>query len=550
MKPTKPASITLALLAVLLVFVAWPAQLPIGTATGAPSAIQPTVALAASMAPGEPKVVRIRYSRDPRTLEPGLFLELVTGYISKDLHAGLMRFDEKMQPAPFIARRWTVSRDGLTYIFTLRNDVKFHNGRRVVASDFVYTFTRILTPRVRAAAGPQALGKVKGAREYMDGKATDVEGLMALDDNTFRIVLSEPDPSLLLRLSTVFLSVIPREAVVEGEPRWRDKPVGAGAFRFVEWQPQVRVVLEANPDYFLGRPKIDRIENLTVPDVATALAQYEKGELDIVDVRGAQLAQVTRDPTLSKELKEFPRAQLLWFGMNQRRVPAFRDKRVRQAFIYALHRQVLIEKVMLNDRYLATGFVPAGIPDAAPGQQAYPHDPTKARRLLAEAGFPGGKGFPRIEFVSTADEATLVEAIVAQLKTKLGIDVVVRIAESGDLLSGMWAKDRWDMWSWGWSADRPSAEVWLYELIYGGLESNFVGYNNPEFNKLVDRARSETDLKRRIAAWQEAERMAHDEVPYIPFGFAKFLYLIKPHVRGFSADLLGPKRLENLEIVR
>lgn len=547
MKPAKPVSMTLALLVALLLIAWQPALLPVATAPAAQPAIQPAVVLAA---PGEPRVVRMRYSRDPRTLEPGLFLELVTGYISKDLHAGLLRFDDKMQPAPFIAASWRVSADGRIYTFRLRKDVKFHNGRRVVADDFVYTFTRVLTPRVRAAVGPQALSKVRGAREFMEGRAAIVEGLQALDDTTFRIVLAEPDPSLLLRLSTVFLSVIPREAVVEGEPRWRDKPVGAGAFRFVEWQPQVKIVLEANPDYFLGRPKIDRIENLTVPDLTTALAQYQRGDLDIVDVRGAQLAQVTRDPTLSRELKEFPRAQLLWFGMNQRRVPAFRDKRVRQAFLYAIHRQALIEKVMLNDRYLATGFVPTGIPDATPGLRGYPHDPAKARQLLAEAGFAGGQGFPRIEFVSTADEATLVEAVVAQLKTKIGVDVVVRIAESGDLLSGMWAKDKWDMWSWGWSADRPSAEVWLYELMYGGLESNFVGYNNPDYNKLVDRARSETDPKKRVAAWQEAERMAYEEVPYIPFGFAKFLYLIKPHVRGFSADLLGPKRFESLEIVR
>jgi oligopeptide transport system substrate-binding protein len=538
MEAIRRPSVVGVLLAAVLVMTSYPIAQP---------AALPGLALAA---PGEGRVVRMRYSRDPRTLEPGLFLELITGYVSKDLHAGLLRFDDKMQPAPYIARSWRVSPDGLTYTFTLRNDVKFHNGRRVVASDFVYTFTRMLTPRVRAAAGPQALGKVKGAREYMDGKAASVEGLQATSDTTLRIVLAQPDPALLLRLATVFLSVIPREAVIDGEPRWRDKPVGAGAFKFVEWQPQVRIVLEANPDYFLGRPKIDRIESYTVPDVATALAQYQKGELDIIDVRGAQLAQVNSDATLKRELKEFPRAQLLWFGMNQRRVPAFRDRRVRQAFVYALHRQALIEKVMLNDRYLATGFVPTGIPEAVPSEQAYPHDPARARQLLAEAGFPGGRGFPRIEVVSTADETTLVEAIVAQLKTKLGIDAVVRIGESGDVLTGMWAKDKWDMWSWGWSADRPSAEVWLYELLYGGLESNFVGYDNPEYNKLVDKARAETDAKKQIAAWRDVEKLAYDDVPYIPFGFAKFLYLVKPHVRGFSADLLGPKRLETVEAVR
>jgi len=522
--------------------------------TDAPKATEapkPTVAAATAVPkPAAPTVLRFPISRDPRTLEPGLFLELITGYIAKDMHAGLIRYNEKMELVPYIAKEWTISADGLTYTFKLRDDVKFHNGRKVVADDFVYTFTRILNPKVKAAAGPANLAKVKGVKDFIDGKVTSVEGLQAPDATTFKIVMAQPDPALMLRLGTNFMAVVPKEAVIDGEAKWKDKPVGAGAFRYVDWQPNVKVVLEANPDYFLGKPKIDRIEYLTIPDTATALAQYQKGEIDILGVSGAQLAQIERDATLSKELNQWSRGQLTFFVLNEKRVPAFKDKNVRQAFNYALNRKDLIEKVMRNDRTLATGYVPIGIPEAIPNEVGYAYDVAKAKELMAKAGFADGKGFPKIEFVTTAPEQTLAEAITAQLKANLGIDIAVRIGESGDVLNGLWAKDKWDIVSWGWSADRPASEVWLYELLYSKAESNFASYANPEYDKLVDKALAETDPAKRLAAWRDVAKMANDEAPMIPFGFAKHLYLVKPYVKGFSADLLGPRRSETVEIVK
>ena len=247
----------------------------------------------------------MRISRDPKTLEPGLFSELITGYVANDMHAQLLRFDDKNQPAPYIAKSWALSSDGLTYTFTLRDDVKFQNGRKVVADDFVFTFTRDLDPNVKAAIGPIDFSNVKGAKDYIAGKAKSVEGFQAPDATTFKIVLTQPDPVMPLRLASPFTAVIPKEAVVEGKPNWVGKPIGAGAFRYVDWQTNVKIVLEANPDYFLGKPKIDRLEYVVVPDATTAIAQYQKGELDIIGVSGGQLAQVNNDATLTKELNIF-----------------------------------------------------------------------------------------------------------------------------------------------------------------------------------------------------------------------------------------------------
>ena len=223
---------------------------------------------------------------------------------------------------------------------------------------------------------------------------------------------------------------------------------------------------------------------------------------------------------------------------------------MRQAFIYAINRQQLIDKVMVGDRFLATGYVPTGISEAVPDEKAYPYDPAKAQDLMTQAGFAGGKGFPKIEFVTTADEGSLAEALTAMLKSNLGIDVTVRIGESGDVLTGLWALDKWDIVSWGWTADYPSADNWLYQLMYSKVDSDFPSYNNPAYDKLVDTAMAETDPAKRIAAWQAVEKMAYDEVPMIPFGFAKNLFLVKPYVKGFGALMMGPKRFETVDIVK
>ncbi len=469
--------------------------------------------------------------------------------MSKDLHAGLIRFDSKMAPTAYIAKSWEISPDGLTYTFKLRDDVKFHNGRKVTAGDFVFTFTRQLDPKFKGAVGPQNLSKVKGAKEMQDGKATAVEGFSAPDDATFKITLTQPDPALLLRLATPFMSVIPKEAVSATEAKWTGNPVGAGAFKFVEWQPNVKVVLEAFDGYFLGRPKIDRIENMVVPDNPSALNQYIAGTLDIIDVAAAMVPQINQDANLKKDFVEYPRAQLTFFTLDQTRVAAFKDKRVRQAFTYALNRAELIDKVDRNVALLANGYIVKGIPGFDESQKVYPFDPAKAKQLMAEAGFPDGKGFPAIEVVATASSSSQLEVIAAQLKENIGVNATVRIGERGDVVAGMWAH-KWDVLSWGWTADRPSAEVWLDELMYSKAGSNFAGYNNPQFDAAVEKARAEVDAAKAAALWHEAEKIAYDELPYIPYGFAKYLWLVKPNVKGFVSDLLGPIRLETVEVTK
>lgn len=526
-----------------------PTQAP-PTQPPAPTPVPPTQPPAPTPTPKpkEPTVLRVPIASDPKSLEPGLVLELLSGWIAQNLHAGLLTYDENTKIKPYLAERWEMSGDGLTYTFYLRKDAKWHNGRPIVAADIKKGWERYLDPNVAAQAGADYLGNIKGAQDILDGKTKELAGVEAVDDYTLKVTLEKPDSGFLLKLATSSTWTVPPEAVVEGKPEWKDKPVGAGPFKFVEQKTNEKLVLEAWDGFFLGRPSVDRIEYYVVPDPATILAQYEAGELDIASVRAVDLQRVQQDPKLSQELKFWTRAQLVYFGLNMYKVDVFKDKRVRQAFNYALNKQELVEKLLFNAYKPATGLVPPGISEYNPNLKGYEYNPEKARQLLAEAGFPEGKGFPTVQITCIASDSTLCEAFAAQENQNLGLNIEVNIVERGEMIKGLWDHKTWDIFYWGWTADFPSAEVWTHQLLHSGLGSNFFGYENPEFDAIVDAARQTVDEAKRVALWQQAEEMAMEDAAMIPFAYSSYIYLVKPYVKGYTCNLTGPMWYKDVKI--
>lgn len=500
----------------------------------------------AAYAQDEPTVLRFPITSDPASLEPGLVKELFAAQIALSLHAGLFTYDEETNVVPYLVADYEVSDDGTVYTFHLREDATWHNGRPVVAEDFKLGWERYLDPNVGSQAGGEPFFDIVGAEDLWNGDADELTGVEVLDDHTLQVTLVGPSLTFLQNLAVPVTWVVPPESVVEGQPEWVGDPVGAGPYRFVEWIPNVKIVLEAYDDFFLGRPDVDRVEFVIVPDASTALAQYEAGELDIAPVPPSDLERVTNDPTLSEQLQYFTRAQLRYAGMNQSMFEPFRDVRVRQAFNYAIDRETLIHQV-LNDAWtVATGLVPPHIPEYNPDLEGYPYDPERAQELMAEAGYPNGEGFPTLEFATL--DSTTAEAIAAMLSTNLGIDIEIVQPERGDMIGGLWDHDRWQMFLFGWTADSPSASVWTYELLYCDLDSNFSTYCNPEVDALVDQARAATDPEEAKAYWQQAEELAMEDAALIPLGYARYIYLVNPRVHGFVANLFGPMGFDTVTI--
>ena len=545
----KRLELFLALLLVAALVSACVAPVPGSIESPAPAAVEEAPVAPTEAPPSaEPSVIRFPLGGDPSSLEPALVSELYAGWISENLHATLLMYDDNNELVPYLAESYELSDDGLTYTFHLRGDIKFHNGRAIVANDFKSNWERYLDPMIAAQTGGDYLSGIVGAGALLDGTADTLEGMTVLDDQTFTVTTERPDPGFLQRLASPLMAAVPPEAVVDGQPEWVDNPVGAGPFKFVEWKVNQRIVLEAWDDFFLGRPTVDRIEYYIVPDAATALAQYEAGELDVVDVTYSDLARVRQDPTLSEELNSWTRARLVFYCPSMDKVDAFKDKRVRQALNYALNRDSIIENLLFDALQPAKGFVPPSMPEYNPDLQGYGYDPEKARELLAEAGYPEGQGFPSLKLNSTADLSTELEAVAAQWNENLGIPIEVEIVERGELFSGWFAHATWDVFRWGWSADFPSAEIWLHQLLSTGVSGNCSGYSNPEFDAIVDEARTTLDDAKRAALWQQAEEIAMEDAPMIPFGYDQYHYLVKPNVEGFQANYHGPIWFKNIAV--
>ena len=483
-------------------------------------------------------VLRFPITSDPASLEPGLVKELYAGQIALNLHAGLFTYDIDTQIVPYLVSEYEVSEDETVYTFHLREDATWHNGRAVMASDFVMGWERYLDQEIGSQAAGEPFFDIVGAEALWNGEADTLEGAVALDEHTLQVTLVGPSLIFLQTLAVPITWVVPSEALVEGSPQWVDNPVGAGPFRFVEWQPNVKIVLEANDDFFLGRPEVDIIEFVVVPDANTALAQFEAGELDIVAVPASDLERVTNDSELGEQIHYFTRAQLRYAGMNQSMFEPFQDVRVRQAFNYAINRGIIVHNILNDSWTVATGLVPPNIPEYNPDLAGYDYNPDMAQELLADAGYPNGEGFPTVEFATL--DSTTAEAIAAMLSTNLNITVEIIQPERGDMIGGLWDHDRWQMFLFGWTADSPSASVWTYELLVCELDSNFSTYCNADVDDFVLQAQEATDFETAKAAWQQAEVVAMEDAALIPLGYSRYIYMVNPEITGFAANLFGP----------
>lgn len=490
------------------------------------------------------QVVHFAVEDDPRSMEPGLSVLMQDSVLALDLHVGLFRYDAASVLKPYLVSSWQLSNDRLTFTFILHDDWKWHNGRVITAGDIKKGWERYLNPRV-GAWGANYLSTVAGAQEMLHGAATSLSGVEVVDRRTLKVTLAHPDPLFLLRLGAPPAWTVPPEAVIDGEPAWKGDPVGGGPFQFVQWQPHSRIVLKANPQFAGKPPSLSRLEYLIVPDLTTALNMYRSGELDIALVGAHELRDVKRDPALSTDLRFWPAAQLQFVGLNENKVAAFRDARIRQAFAQAVDRRSICEQVLGGAWAPASEIVPDGVPGHL-GENILPYDPAGARKLMADAGFPNGRAFPAITLmVAGATESTAAEAIAAQLADNLGVKMEVRRVEPGEFLAGL-KEQKWDAFLTGWTADYLSAEQWLDRLLSSKEPTDYVGYRNSHYDEILDSAKRAPSADAQLPLWRDANWIASEDAALIPLGYGRFTYLVRPTISGFEVNLFGPVGFESV----
>lgn len=476
---------------------------------------------------------------DPSTLDPARLRDIYSLAVGQQLFDGLVQFDQTLSITPALAQFWVASRDGLTWTFTLRKGVKFHHGREVTADDVIYSFTRLVDPRTRSGVADLFLG-IQGAPEFRDGRAGQIAGLVAVDRYTVRVTLTESPVPFVSVLAVGQAKIVPRELVAEQGEAFGNQPVGTGPFRFVRWERGKEIVLAGNPDYYEGPPKLARLVYRIFPGerVDLVFAEFQAGGLEDTPIPSKDYRQIIASQ--AHQYVRRPIFGLRHYGLNTRIKP-LDDRRVRQALVHAIDREAAVSEIWLGRFALAKGILPPGTLGFNPKLKGLPYDPARARELLAQAGYPGGRGLPAITFWSSvrSDEVLREHERMRKDLQAVGITAEFQYNPDWPSFSRAMQERKLPIFLRAWFADVPDPENFLAKLFHSRSPFNYMGYANPAVDALLDKARAEPDLARRVEVYRQAEEMILDDAPLIPVSHQTYERLFQPYVRGVEVSGLG-----------
>jgi len=476
---------------------------------------------------------------NPSTLDPHLITDIYGHTVAQQMFDGLVQYDGSLSIVPAIAQSWKGSRDGLSWTFFLRKGVKFHNGREVTADDVVYSFTRILDPKTNSRAAELFLS-LKGAKDFVEGRTKTVHGLRALDRYTVQFELAEASAPFVASLAIGYAKIVPREAVEELGAGFGSQPVGTGPFKFTRWKKGEEIVLEANLDYYAGRPFLDRLEYKVFPGAPwdKIFDSFEDGGLDDTVIPAAQLEQVQ-----DNRRYQFVRRPILgtrFLGINTSQGP-LANAMIRQALSHAIDRETLVRDIHKNRYKPAYGFLPPGTYGYDPQLRPFPYDPQRARALLAKAGYPGGKGLPVLQLWSSVKPPDIErehEAIKKYL-ADVGIQLELQYNTNWPSFSSQVYEGKLPIFRYGWQADVPDPDNFLYRLFHSQSGNNLTRYRNDRVDRLLDQARGEQTYLKRIQLYREAERLIMADAPVIPLNYMNYERLFQRYVQSVEISALG-----------
>jgi oligopeptide transport system substrate-binding protein len=490
-------------------------------------------------------VLRISQRNEPATLDPQLATLPDEFFIIRALGEGLLTPDpDGGAPLPGAAETWTVSPDGLTYTFHLRPGAKWSNGDPVSARDFAWSIQRALTPGTAAPKAALFLG-LKNAATFHAGRETDFArvGVRTPDALTLLLELARPDTDFAAMVASGPWIPVHRATVESLRAGHPPGYVGNGPFTLTEWAPNQRLSVRKNPRYWDATAvQLDAIQFLAMDNGDTEERAFRAGQLDVtMAVPFTKLATYrTEQPGL---IHRVPLHETRYLALNTTR-PPLHDARVRRALALALDRTALVEKVLLSGQP-APNFVPAGLGGYAPSARIT-EDATEARRLLAEAGFPDGRGFPRLELATWPVNPAPLEAVQQMWRRELGIEIALAPREARTHLASLAGGDYAIAFMTA-IPDYDGASDQFTQLT-GGHPLNHPHWRDAEFDRLVASAGALTDPAARNAAYQQAEARLLTEMPVIPLYYNAQNFLVSPRVHGWRADRLWTRFYRRLSV--
>ncbi len=473
----------------------------------------------ASPAPAPAGTLRIGLESAPTTMDPALSTDLYSSQIYSDIMEGLVMLDPQGVPQPALAESWSTSADGKAWTFKLRQNVKFHDGTEFTADDVKYTIDRILNPETRS---PQR------------GNIAQITSADVVDKNTIRLTTRAAFAPILTNLA-IAAYIVPKAAHSRLGREFARRPVGTGPFRWVEWVADDRVVLEANPDYYAGKPSIDRLLFRFIPEASVRLAELESGGLDLI--AGVQAQELKRlRVSLIVDLQEVVGTNYRLYGFNTS-VKPYNDVRVRQAIAQAIDKAKIVDVVWPGRAVVAEGPIPPTSWAFDERFKGLGYNLNRAKQLMAEAGHPNGFEMNLI-MSDTEENRREVPLIIDQLK-QINITVKPNFMDFPTLLSRLLKTD-YDVLRVGWTVN-PEPDSLLYVPFHssaiGGF--NFTVFRNAKVDELLDRGRITTNVNERIRIYREAQRIIVQEAPMVFVFHEKRTYAHRKGVTGFKPHVSG-----------
>lgn len=497
------------------------------------------------MPSADPSIFRMTIKNEPPTLDGSLATDSVSFTILTNLMEGLTQYDAELNPIPAIAKRWEYSNEGRTITFYLRDDVFWSDGKSVTASDFEYSWKRLLAPET-AAQYAYFLFDIKNAFEYNSGTLENSSqvGVRALASDILEVTLKKPVvyfPSI-----TTFMVTFPlRQDIIEkyGD-NWTEpgKIVTNGPYLLEKWEHEYKLILKANPQHYEGKPKINEVQIFVIQEPTTALTLYETGELDYIELPPIAIPHYKSSP----EYRNKPQLRGYYYGFNITK-PPFDNIQVRKALAHSINRS-LIPKILKGGELAASSWIPKGM-------FGYNEDigskfnPQKARSLLANAGYPDGKNFPKVTAVfNTGDVNRLVgEYLQEQWKKHLNIEIKFESQEWKVFLSRL-DLDPPQIFRLGWGADFPDPDNFM-NLFIKTSGNNRLRWTNQHYDQLVARGSTLKNPQDRKKVYDEAQVLLTEiEVPMIPLFVSAQNLLVKPYIRGLKTNAMELLYLKRIRI--
>jgi oligopeptide transport system substrate-binding protein len=496
---------------------------------------------------GDNNVFRVNLGTEPPSLDWSLATDHVSFNVIANLMVGLTEFDHNLKPAPVVAKSWQVLDGGRRIVFHLRDDVLWSDGMKVRAADFEFSWKRLLNPKT-ASEYAYILFDIVNAEAYNQGKITDesLVGVKAADDVTLEVRLRSP-VSYFLPLTTFEVTYPQRRDIIEKfGSQWTEPGniVTNGPFLLSSWQHDHRIGLEPNAKFFLGKPAIQTIEMFMIKEKTTALSMYEQGQLDFIDNHSVPALE---KPRLAKipGYKAVSQLRGYYYGFVTDRKP-FHDLRVRKAFSMAVDRNIF-PKILHGGEQPASCWIPPGMLAHNP-KIGVPFNPPEARRLLREAGYPDGRGFPSVTLAYNGDEEDhkiVAEAVQGMWKKNLGVLVRLDSQEWKVYLKKL-ITDPPSVFRLGWGADYPDPDNFM--KVFTSLSgNNYTRWKNTRYDRILESAATEPKAAGRAKLYDEAQKiLCETDLPIVPLFSVTETTVLNPRFTGLEYNSMSRLLLQRV----